>query len=554
MDANRRLAIGPSRSEERLGAFDSVRRARWLEPPTLSGAVVAVLCAGAVAACQPGSQTEEGANPSADAEGFDTRDSTRSDTGPPIDADTNGDVRCSPKDASGAGCRPDATDTGPNDTSCDAGGPTAIHPEPLRNRIPEVAEGYDVGAVAWKSAEDFHDGRFFDITNYGAVPGDGEGDSEAIETALEDARAVEDGAVLIPEGTFLLGETDRLAIDLTDKSGARIIGRGYESLLKMKKDRDRKYAVVHLRGTDEGGALENVHIANLHVDANRSNQPDGAHGNGILAKDEGQADGPITIENIWVHGAPNSNVNVSTQNTTVRRITTWNTFRWHGVGANNVPPNAERTVIGNVLAFRNGNSNDKGGLGIDASSGRLTVRNFVSTRNQHGMKTSTDTLQTRIKNGRIVNNRQRGFYMSGNAKKLTMDDVVSRGNGDHGISFTAPGWSGEAYKSTVEVGSIYAVGNGTRRGEEKSGVVLFGPMELTSATRIESCGNGGAGLKGIDAYGGPPSGSIQELMTKENGGGRTKGELQNVSIDTVTAKSCDPPVVLPTISESSSDC
>ncbi|MFB6351654.1 MAG: hypothetical protein ABEN55_01010 [Bradymonadaceae bacterium] len=56
----------------------------------------------------------------------------------------------------------------PSDTSDTSGcltPPSTIHPEPLRDRIPSVANGYDVGAVAGRDAAEFHDGTFFDITN-----------------------------------------------------------------------------------------------------------------------------------------------------------------------------------------------------------------------------------------------------------------------------------------------------------------------------------------------------------------------------------------------------
>ncbi|MFB6350448.1 MAG: hypothetical protein ABEN55_19840 [Bradymonadaceae bacterium] len=152
----------------------------------------------------------------------------------------------------------------------------------------------------------------------------------------------------------------------------------------------------------------------------------------------------------------------------------------------------------------------------------------------------------------IVDNQGRGFYMAGNATELSMDDVVSRGDGGYGISLWAPDWSGEDYKTDATVGTIYAIDNGHK--SEKPGVALVGPMDLRDAERIETCRNAGAGLRGVEAYGGPPTGSITELVTRDNGRGNTRGNLQEVTIQNAAEQRCDPPDVLPKLSESAIDC
>lgn len=350
---------------------------------------------------------------------------------------------------------------------------------------PSVADGLDVGALQGRSRSAFHDAPYLNVNDYSSVG-----------AALRDS-ASGSGAAYIPSGTTI-STSDRIHVT-SAMDGATLVGDGPDSVIDAGD-----WTGFHLK--DSNSALSNITLANFRITAN---------GNyGIRKADTGHADTGIVYNNLWTQNAARANIRSDGPGTTMQNISAWNAGQHHGIGGWNNPPNdSPRSQILRCLCW------DNPGYGIDASEGSWVIDGCLVTQNgttdSGGMKTSTNTNHTTIRNTVSIDNNWKGFNMTGQAQNLELDNCLFKGNPRHGALF--------ANSSSVTIGTLYVFDSGYHNVVVRDGTNV-------NASRIETCG---ANQRGIAVDSG--SGSIDTVVASGNGGGLDTG---GISVGDVVNQQC----------------
>lgn len=370
-------------------------------------------------------------------------------------------------------------------------------------RRPGIADGIAVGARTNRSAQDMFNGQFVDITDHGAAVDGSTNDRDAIRSAMDEAVS-NNAAVLFPRGVTATG-----TISVTSEySGITFVGEGPRSEILCQGN-----AGFALRDSD--GAVQNVRVANLHINANGANR-------GVTAPDQGHDATGNVLENLWVHDAGQVNIRVEQGDFDIIDCSVWGSGEFHGISTDPERSGVGQVRLNRILAF------DNASIGIDCSGRDTVLDGFMSVNNTRGAKHTGDTESGVIKNGVLAQNSIHGYYKSGGeAGTIEMDNVVARNNGGAGIQLVRG--------ATWEIGTIYALDNNGGGGNDPGGVEI-GENATVNAEEIQSCGNDA----GLHLYDSGQSGTIQTLHGSGNANGLTSGG-GSITIQNQVNQSCSAP-------------
>lgn len=379
---------------------------------------------------------------------------------------------------------------------------------------PAVAKGTAAGAQDGRSPDEFHDGSLYDIRDYGASVDGSSDDSSAITSAISDASA-DGGAVYFPAGTTASSE-----IKLGQSAnGVTLVGEGADSEFKALGS----YGIAF---RDSGGPVRNVTVANLRVNANGKKY-------GLTSSHNGHDDGPITVENVWIHSAQDANVRAQLKGMTFRNCSSWNTTRFHGFTMGNDGQGSQHLT--QCVAWDCGSSsNNRGGIGFDCSGSRVVVDRCISVNNKRGMKTTGQTVNTEIRNTALLNSTFMGFYSSGrnDSADVVLDRVLAKGNGGEGFSFRASNYTSPS--------CIWSIDNcATGAGQTHAGVeYAYGATMDVSEMQVCGTQNGYPGIQDTTS---DSSGTISTLIATDNDGANVKDS--GVQVETIENTQCEVPYV-----------
>lgn len=280
-----------------------------------------------------------------------------------------------------------------------------------------------------------------DIRDHGAAIDGVTDDTEAIQRALQSA---DDGDTLyFPPGRTLVsmeGDQWNAAIALSSHEipdNLTLRGAGTDSVIQLADDQHEIHSVIRLVGNE---SFDDLTIANLHIDGNRSAQT-GRGGHGVLLYNEGGAVTPadVTLTNLWVAGSSQSGITVYrggvlVNNCTVRHCNTHGINIGNGAGWDEGLP---RVVISNCFCAQNGKSGPAATYGVNCSGGNVLVEDSVMANNGQGTKTTEDCINVTYRRVRLRNNDHYGYIRAGepteNRTKVYFDDVVAELNGRGGF-------------------------------------------------------------------------------------------------------------------------
>lgn len=379
---------------------------------------------------------------------------------------------------------------------------------------PDVAKGTAAGAKQGRSAQEFHDGPLHDIRDYGAAVDGSTDDASAIRSAISDAKA-NGGAVYFPTGT-----TASSALRLgRNANGVTLVGDGADSEFKALGS----YGIAF---RDSGGPIQNVKIANLRINGNGKKYA-------LTSSHNGHDDGPITVENAWIHGAYDANCRAQLKGMTFQNCSSWDTTRFHGFTMGNDAQGTQ--YLKRCVAWDCGDSsNDRGGIGFDCSGSRVVVNRCISVNNKRGMKTTGRTVETEIRNTALLNNTYMGFYSSGrnDSADVVLDRVLAKGNGGEGFSFRASNYTTPS--------CIWSIDNcATGAGTTHAGVeYAYGATMDVSEMQVCGTQNGYPGVQDTTM---DCSGTVSTLIASDNDGTNVKD--CDVTVETIENTACQVPYV-----------
>lgn len=257
-----------------------------------------------------------------------------------------------------------------------------------------------------------------DVRDYGAA-GDGRtDDTEAIQSAIDDAE--ENDTVHIPSGTYLISQDDASNQPVITIDGARhadgltVEGDGANSIILLD-DIDTSYNMIRVTNPDD----YTLTLRNFVLDGDRdSNDFEKSAATGLAFRDTGATGtGDMRVENVEIRNQGNVGLSIGYGGVIVRHCTSHHNYR-HGFTFNTHRSGRHRPASRYEFchAYQNGQDQQIGdtGRGIDASGGVGIVEDTVIEENQGsgGTKTSKDAIDFTFRRVRVRNCNSPEIYQT----------------------------------------------------------------------------------------------------------------------------------------------
>lgn len=361
--------------------------------------------------------------------------------------------------------------------------------------------------------------------DYGAVGDGSTDDTNAIQSAIDDAAAGD--TVLIPETTdyYRVTSADRAAVELDAAAdNITITGEGPGSEIRL----DREDYLVSPMGTDhlENATWTSITIQKLRFNADKSNNADGhAFSWGSDADVTGL---DITMEDCIFEDAPRSGLAFGgngTSRVTVRRCTARNCDN-HGF---NPIGTEEGTASDPECRFFDCKSVNNNGVGLDFHTGNHLLDGYYGDNNRNGTKGGESfgpINHMTVRNANFRNSRNIGFYTSipdDSEYTVIFDTVEIVGADDYGLRIEdASDWTFE--------GPVFADGCGTGDPDRNIFITNSATLDASGATVYSQNAGSGAGLFNYSG-GSSTVGTLQHYNNPDGAYNDPKGTL---SIDSTT--------------------
>jgi hypothetical protein len=315
-----------------------------------------------------------------------------------------------------------------------------------------------------------------DIRDYGAAVDGQTDDTEAVRAALDATQSGD--TVFFPAGVTLVGRGYKRAIRVTaSHSGVTLSGTGENSVIKMAGGHSERNQVIYIKGSTDPS---DITVENLRIDGNRSNN---AHRTtqGLLVWPNGSTSN-INVRNVWIDNCSASAFKTTCPDVTVEYSTARNNGHI-GFATDVLGETSNPSRIRNVLATGCRQ-------GIDASGGDTIIDGFVIENCTFGMKNTAATTSCDIRHGVFRDCDDVGYRLNApdppaTPAEISMDQVVSEGNGDWAFRFDANG--------NFNVGTIEA--RNCNRAGDSNGQIGFLNAPAVTATEIRSFDSGsGSGI------------------------------------------------------------
>jgi len=306
--------------------------------------------------------------------------------------------------------------------------------------------------------------NYVSIKNFGAE-GDGEtNDRQAIIDAVNYAVENDKEIIYFPNGTYAI---DEKLIFNSEVSHMTFLGDN-ATIKPLNTDVSR---LLEIKATTND--IEKLTIKGFVFDGDRQNLDDVEHGDtrGLhLWGDTGLGDSRIIDSKILDCEFKNLSqsgfeVGVNTRNIIVNNIITHHN-RMHGFSTREPCKNI---IFNNILSYQNYNPDDTTtGSGFDIHGGdEILINNFIISGCGYGFKTSTGSPDVSFTNGIIEDSNSRGFYMTGKAKNIYMDNLTFLDNPGSAIEFR------HGVEKNIHCGLIKCFNNKTEDWGTSAGVIFI---------------------------------------------------------------------------------